>query len=369
MSKRDYYEVLGVARDAGPEEIKKAYRQLALQYHPDRNPGDSQAEDIFKEAAEAYEVLHDPDKRRLYDQYGFEGLQGAGFSGFGGFEDIFSSFGDLFEDFFGGTRRRRRSGPSRGRDLRYDLEIEFVEAAMGKEVELTIPRQENCVTCNGSGSESGERQTCSTCGGQGQIYQSRGFIRMATTCPTCGGQGQVVSDPCSKCGGRGTVEITRKVAVRIPAGVDTGSRLRLREEGEGGRMGGPPGDLFVVIHVRPHEHFERDGDHVISRVDVNMVQACLGDEIEVPTLYGSRSLKIPKGTNSGDILRFRDEGFPNLRGYGKGDHIMEVKVVTPTKLTKRQEELLREFDELEEEKRKKKSWTKRATEKVKEALG
>jgi molecular chaperone DnaJ len=368
MNKRDYYDVLGVDRNAGVDEIKKAYRQLALKFHPDRNPGDQEAEEHFKEAAEAYEALHDPDKRRIYDQYGHEGLRGTGFSGFGGFEDIFSNFGDLFEEFFGGTRQRQRNGPARGRDLRYDLEVEFLDAALGKKMELTIPREQDCDTCQGTGSETGERQTCPTCGGQGQVLQSRGFIRMATSCPTCEGRGQFISDPCSACRGRGRLEKERRVALTIPAGVDTGSRLRLRGEGESGRLGGPPGDLYVVIHVKAHEYFEREGDHVILRVPITMVDACLGAEIEVPTLKGARNLKIPKGINSGEILRFRNEGFPNLRGYGQGDQIMEVNVSTPTKLTRRQEELLREFAEIEDEKNSKKSWARRAKEKVKEAL-
>lgn len=371
MEKRDYYEILGIGRDADPDEIKKAYRTMALKYHPDRNPGDQEAEELFKEAAEAYEVLHDPQKKQIYDQYGHEGLQGTGFSGFGGFEDVFSSFGDLFEEFFGGSRRRRRSGPTRGRDLRFDLEIEFGEAAAVKEAELSIPREEDCPACQGSGSSTGTRQTCSTCGGQGQVHQTRGFFRMSTTCPTCGGQGRIVADPCEECVGRGRIQKEKVVSVRIPAGVDTGSRLRLRGEGEAGRLGGPPGDLYVVIHVKPHEFFEREGDHVICRIPVSMVDAALGAEIEAPTLDGSRTLKIPKGTNSGDVLRFRGEGFPNLRGYGSGDQIMEMQVLTPTKLTKRQEELLREFAELEKERNQKdkKSWTQRASEIVKEALG
>ena len=370
MDKKDYYEVLGVGRDSEPEDIKKAYRQLALKYHPDRNPGDKEAEESFKEAAEAYEVLHDPQKRRIYDQYGHEGLNRSGFSGFSGFEDVFSSFGDLFEEFFG-MGRRRRSGPAAGSDLRYDIEIDFVEAAFGKEVELSIPREENCEDCFGSGSVSGDRTTCQTCGGQGQVYQSRGFIRLATACPTCGGQGQVVTDPCPACDGRGRISREKLVAAKIPAGVNTGSRLRLRGEGEAGLRGGPRGDLYIVIHVRSHDFFEREGDHVICRIPITMVDATLGAEIEVPTLKGERTLTIPKGVNSGEVLRFRNEGFPNLRGYGQGDQLMEIVVKTPTDLTSRQEELLREFAEIDRE-QSQKSWTKKATEKVarkvKEAL-
>lgn len=369
MEKRDYYEILGVDRNAPEDEIKKAYRKLALKYHPDRNPGDKDAEDRFKEAAEAYEVLHDQDKRRIYDQYGHDGLNGAGFSGFGGFEDIFSSFGDLFEEFFGGARRRRHNGPQRGRDLRFDLEVEFKDAAFGKDTEITIPHEVNCEECNGTGSQSGQRQTCTQCNGHGQVYQTRGIFRMASTCPQCRGEGNTISDPCKNCGGVGRIEKEKTISLHIPPGVDTGSRLRLRSEGEGGRLGGPPGDLYVVIHVKPHTFFEREGDHVICRVTVSMVDATLGAEIDAPTLDGEKKLKIPKGTNTGDILRFRNAGFPNLRGYGRGDQIMEIKVVTPTNLSKKQEELLREFATIEEEKKNDKSWFQKATDKVKEALG
>ena len=361
--------MLGVDRSAGPDEIKKAYRKLAMENHPDRKPGDKDAEELFKEGAEAYEVLRDPEKRRIYDQYGHEGLSGTGFSGFGGFEDVFSSFGDLFEEFFGGGRRRRQqAGPARGRDLRYDIEIEFMEAAFGKDAELDIPREEDCQTCDGTGSADGTRQTCATCGGRGQVYQSRGFIQLATTCPTCGGAGRTVTNPCEECRGRGRVEKSKKVAVHIPAGVDTGSRLRLRGEGEPGRLGGPAGDLYVVIHVKDHELFHRDGDHVFFSLPISMVDAALGAEVEVPTLNGEKTLKIPKGVNTGELLRFRGEGFQNLRGYGHGDQVMEIKVITPSKLTKKQEALLREFAAIEKEKNQKKSWTQKATDLVKEAL-
>jgi molecular chaperone DnaJ len=342
-----------------------------MKYHPDRNPDNAEAENAFKEAAEAYEVLSDAEKRRTYDQYGHAGVQGAGFSGFSGFEDIFSSFGDIFGEFFGGGggRRQRRSGPTRGRDLRYDMEIDFLDAAFGKEIDLKIPREESCTACDGTGSTSRSFDVCAACGGQGQVYQSRGFIRMATTCPTCGGSGQTVKDPCEECRGRGRVVRERQISAKIPAGVDTGSRLRLRGEGEAGQLGGPPGDLYVVIIVRPHEFFEREGDHVFLRVPISMAEAALGAEIETPTLRGEKKLKIPKGISNGDVLRFRGEGFPNVQGYGKGDQIMEIMVQTPSNLTKRQEELLREFAELEKDKKSRKSWTKRAAEKVKEALG
>jgi len=368
VNKPDYYEVLGVARDADTEEIKKVYRKLALKYHPDRNPGDKEAEEKFKEAAEAYEVLHDPEKRQLYDQFGHEGLQGAGFQGFHGFEDIFSSFSDIFDDFFGTGRRRSRSWSVPGQDLRYDLEIDFEDVATGKEIELRIPRLEICSACEGSGARSGTRpQICPTCQGLGQVNQTRGFFRLSTTCPRCGGQGKVINDPCPECQGRGRVEQEKVVSLRIPPGVDTGSRLRLHGEGEAGGQGGPNGDLYVVIHVRPHEFFEREGDHIICRIPVSMADATLGAQIEVPTLNGNRKLAIPKGTQNGEVLSLKGAGFPSLRGRGRGDQIMEIKVLTPVDLTKRQEGLLKEFALLEQEK-KKRSWMDKAADKVKEAL-
>jgi len=368
VTKPDYYEVLGVDRNADNETIKKAYRKLALKYHPDRNQGDKEAEERFKEAAEAYEVLRDSEKRQIYDQFGHEGLQGTGFRGFHGFEDIFSSFSDIFDDFFGMGQRRSQSWSNPGRDLRYDLEIDFIEAATGKEVELHIPRLETCEACEGSGAQPGSGpQTCPSCQGRGQVYQTRGFFRLSTTCPNCGGQGRVITEPCPDCLGQGRVEREKMVSLRIPPGVDTGSRLRLRGEGEAGLQGGPRGDLYVVIHVRPHKFFEREGDHVFCRIPISMTDATLGTEIEVPTLNGDRKLVIPKGTQNGKILRFAGMGFPSLRGRGQGDQIMEIKVLTPTDLTKRQEELLKEFASLEAEK-KKKSWMHKAADKVKEAL-
>jgi len=370
VNNRDYYEILGVGREASEEEIKKAYRALALKYHPDRNPGDGEAEEIFKEAAEAYEVLHDEEKRQIYDRFGHEGLRGTGFSGFGGFEDIFSSFSDIFEDFFGGSRRRARNGPVQGRDLRYDLEIDFLEACRGKETELTIPRQETCEQCGGSGSAGDTPPSiCTTCGGQGQVYQSSGFFRVSTSCPQCGGRGRVITDPCPECHGQGRTEQTRVVSLRIPPGVDTGSRLRLRGEGEAGQRGGPRGNLYVVIHVRPHEFFEREGDHVFCRIPISMTDAVLGTRINVPTMEGERELSIPKGTQNAKIMKFKGAGFPNLQGFGRGDQIMEINIKVPTDLTPRQEELLKEFADLEKEKKVKgKSWLNKAADKVKEAL-
>jgi molecular chaperone DnaJ len=345
MIKRCYYEILEVSREADGETIKKAYRQQALRFHPDRNPDDAEAEERFKEAAEAYEVLRDPEKRQIYDRYGHEGLAGQGFSGFSNFEDIFSSFSSIFEDFFGfGGRRASAHEPARGADLRYDLSVTYEEAARGKESELTLTRNLTCEACDGTGAAPGARpETCPTCKGVGQVARHQGWFRLSTTCPNCGGAGQVISDPCPECRGQGLVERSRTVAVRIPAGVDHGSRLRLRGEGEGGLRGGPPGDLYVVIHLEPHHFFERNEQDVYCQVSVNMVQATLGDKIEVPTLKDKRQVSIPRGTQAGDIIRLRGEGFPHLRGMGRGDQLIQVQVMTPTDLTRRQEELLREF--------------------------
>ena len=262
MRKRDYYEVLGVSRDAGEEEIKSAYRKLALKYHPDRNPGDKKAEENFKEAAEAYEVLRDSEKRQIYDRFGHEGLEGRGFTGFSGFEDIFSSFGDIFEGFFGfGGKRGRGPRARQGRSLRYDMELTLEEAFSGKEEHIVFNRLDTCQTCNGSGLRPGsEPEICATCQGRGQVIRSQGFFQISSTCPACHGQGQIISDPCKDCGGDGTVSIERKISVRIPPGVDTGSQLRLSGEGEPGELGGPSGDLFVVIRVRQHDFFTREGD-------------------------------------------------------------------------------------------------------------
>lgn len=371
VAKRDYYNILGLDRNASAEEIKKAYRQSALKYHPDRNPGDKEAEENFKEAAEAYEVLHDQEKRQLYDQFGHEGLKGAGFQGFGGFEDIFSSFSDIFEDFFGSSRRRSRTGPVPGRDLRYDLEIDFLEAFTGITTDIEIPRMESCENCGGSGTQSAAGpEICPTCRGQGQVYQSKGFFQLSTTCPRCSGEGQIITNPCPVCRGEGRVRRQKKVLLRIPPGVDTGSRLRLRSEGEAGQRGGPSGDLYVVIHLKPHDFFEREDDHVFCRIQISMVDAVLGNEIEVPSLEGTRPLFIPKGTQTGKILRFKNAGFPSLKGRRAGDQVMEIHVQVPTDMTDRQIELLKEFAELEAKKRSKKhTWIDKAAEKVKEALG
>ncbi len=347
----DYYEVLGVTRAASENEIKKAYRKLAMKYHPDRNQDDAEAADKFKESTEAYEVLSDKQKRQIYDTYGHEGLKSSGYQGPGNFEDIFSSFGDIFGDLFGlGGRGRRRdpSAPIQGADLRYDLTLSFLDAVHGTSKEVEISKRETCWTCEGSGLRPGHRaQTCSTCNGRGQVVRSQGFFQISTTCPNCQGSGQVITDPCNDCDGAGLIEKKKKVSLKIPAGVDTGARMRLRGEGEGGRRGGPCGDLYVVIHVEAHEFFMREGDIIYCQLPVTIGQATLGATVEVPTVNGTKELTIPKGTQPGQTFTLRNEGIVNLRGSGKGDMVVEVKVVIPTRLSKEQEKLLREFDELQ----------------------
>ena len=348
-TKRDYYEILGIERGAGDNEIKAKYRKLALKYHPDRNPDNPEAEDRFKEASEAYEVLRDPEKRQIYDQFGHEGLQGTGFSGFGGFEDIFSSFGDIFDEFFGfGGGRRSGGRAQRGADLRYDLTISFMDAAFGLETEIEVKKLESCPTCEGSGCEPGTSpETCKACGGMGQIRRSQGFFTVRTTCPQCRGQGTSIPHPCEECRGTGQAERKKRVSVNMPAGVDTGTRLRLSGEGESGVRGGPPGDLYIFVRVEPHDFFRRENNDVVCEVNISFVQAALGDKVEVPTLESKKTLTIPKGTQSGEIFRFKGEGIPSLRNRRKGDQIVQVMVKTPTGLSKRQEKLLKEFAELE----------------------
>ena len=352
MEDKNYYKILGVARDATEDQIKKSYRKIAMQYHPDRNPGDKEGEEKFKMASEAYEVLRDPEKREIYDRYGIEGLKGTGFTGFRGFEDIFSAFGDIFEDFFGfGTTGRRRSRARPGADLRYDLKISFRDAAFGKETEIEIPKNVPCDVCNGSGANPGTYPTqCPSCKGTGQVTRSQGFFTISTTCGHCHGEGNIISHPCKECRGHGKIRKNKKIQIKIPPGIDTGSKLRIRAEGEEGERGGPAGDLFLFIYVEPDDFFSREGDDIVCQIPISFSQAALGTEIEVPTLDGERNLTIPKGIESGQILRIKGEGVAKIRGYGRGDQIVQVIVRTPKNLTRRQEEILSEFEELRKKK-------------------
>jgi len=349
MSKRDYYEILGVARTATDAEIKRAYRALAVQHHPDKNPGDPLAEENFKEAAEAYAVLSDAQKRSAYDRFGHQGV-GAGASGFNaGFsniDDIFDIFG--FGDMFG-QRGGRRTTVQRGSDLRYDLEISLEDAASGKDEKLRIPRLEKCQECDGSGAEKGTHaETCITCNGSGQTRYQQGFFSVMRSCANCQGQGKVIKTPCTKCRGAGRVEKEKTIEIKIPAGVETGSRLRVTGEGEAGVNGGPAGDLFIVIHVAENENFERQGANLYSAVPVTFAQAALGAEIIVKTLDGEEELKIPAGTQTGTVFRIKGHGMPNLGGRGKGDLFVAVTLVTPKTLTKEQRKLLEQLAEIED---------------------
>jgi molecular chaperone DnaJ len=350
VSKRDYYEVLGIERSATEAEIKSAYRKQAMKYHPDRNPGDHTAEERFKECAEAYAILADGEKRSLYDRFGHAGVSsaaaGAGFDPtvFTGFEDILGGLGDIFGfgDLFGGGRRR--GGPQRGADLRYDLEITFEESARGSETTIQIPRQESCETCHGSGAAPGSSPTvCSQCRGQGQVRFQQGFFTVARTCPQCRGAGKVTTTPCATCRGAGRVTKDRKIAVKIPAGIATGQQLRLQNEGEGGTAGGPPGHLYVVVHVQEHEFFRREGLNLFCEIPVNFTTLALGGEIQVPTLNGPEHVKVHEGTQTGTTLRLRGKGMPDVSGRGKGDLLATVQVQTPKKLTKEQRQLIEQL--------------------------
>lgn len=349
MAKRDYYEVLGVGKSVSQQEIKSAYRKIAVRDHPDKNPGDKEAEERFKEAAEAYAVLSDTDKRARYDRFGHQGVSGAGAGGFD--PTIFADFSDILGDLFGfgGAGRRGPSGMTRGADLRYDLTLTFEEAAFGTETTLRIPRLESCPKCSGSGSANGAPPVvCQACGGRGQVRFTQGFFTVARTCPQCQGEGRVISDPCTECRGEGRVEEERSITVKIPAGVDTGARLRLAGEGEHGRRGGPPGDLYVVLQVRPHKQFRRDGSTVLSRATISYPQAVLGSSIEVDTLHGKSTLDIPAGTQHGRDFRLRGQGIPRLDGAGKGDHVVsiEVEVPQPRDLSPEELQILRRLAEL-----------------------
>ncbi len=362
MTKRDYYEILGLSRSASADEIKKAYRKLAMKYHPDRNPGDDDAEARFKEASEAYEVLHDAEKKRLYDQYGHDGLQGSGFQGFSGSEDIFNSFSDLFGEMFGfssgrGSGRRR---PVRGADLKYTTEITLEEANSGTEIAVEIPKTIKCDHCDGSGAEPGTSpKQCDECQGRGQVYRSQGFFTVSTTCPSCRGEGQIITNPCKECRGRGTTTQTKTLQVKIPAGVDNGATMRVSGEGELGQLGGPPGDLYVIIEVKAHEIFERQGDHLIIEMPISYTQAALGTTISVPTLDGESELEIKPGTQPGSVYTIRDKGIKHLRGSGHGNLRVTIDVIIPQKLSSEQRSLLEKLAEIEGDEIRKPSKKKR----------
>ena len=358
MAKRDYYDVLGVSKAASAEEIKKAYRQKAKELHPDRNSDNPNAESQFKEANEAYEVLKDADKKAAYDRFGhaaFEGgMGGGGRGGMGGGGDFASAFSDVFDDLFGdmmGGRGGRGQRATRGSDLRYNLRVTLEEAYAGLQKTINVPTAVTCDTCQGSGSEGGaEPQTCPTCSGMGKVRAQQGFFTVERTCPTCGGMGQIIKNPCKSCGGAGRVERERALSVNIPAGVETGTRIRLAGEGEAGLRGGPPGDLYIFIEVAEHALFQREATELYCRVPVSLSSAALGGDIEVPTIDGGRSrVKIPAGSQSGRQMRLRGKGMPALRGGGTGDMYIELSVETPVNLTSRQKELLREFEKLSED--------------------
>ncbi len=351
VTRRDYYEVLGVSKEATDQQIKSAYRKLALQHHPDRNPGDNEAEERFKEAAEAYAVLADAEKRQLYDRFGHAGVSGAG-AGAGGFDptvfadfsDIFAGLGDVFGfgDIFGA--RRRRGGPQRGADLRYDLEISFEESARGVEETIQIPREESCETCSGSGASPGtSAETCSQCRGTGQLRYQQGFLTVARPCSNCRGTGKTIAKPCAACRGAGRIGKERKITVKIPAGIATGQRLRLYGEGEHGSAGGPPGDLYVVVHVQEHSFFHREDDDLYCELPMSFPTLALGGTVKVPTLDGREELHVPAGTQPGTRFKVRNKGMPNVSGRGHGDLFVVARVAVPKKLNKEQRQLLEEL--------------------------
>jgi len=370
--KRDYYEVLGVAKTADAKEIKKAYRKLALEFHPDRNPDDKAAEASFKEAAEAYEVLSNDEKKELYDRFGHAGLNRAGHQGFSGVDDIFSAFGDMFSDLFGfggGGGRRGQSGPRRGGDVRYDLAITLEEALSGATKDIRLQRAEPCDTCDGSGGKPGTKPVaCRTCGGRGEVIQQQAFLQIRTTCPTCRGQGKRYEEACESCRGRRTLVREKKLTVSIPKGVSTGQRLRLQAEGEPGLQGGPPGDLYVFLGVEDHATFERHGDDLARRLEVSFAAAAMGADVVVDTLDGTADLEIPPGSQTGDLLRLNGQGMPSLRTGRRGDLLVQVWLKTPTKLTDRQKELLREFAAIEGQQVKdgKEAWGKKLFNKLRD---
>lgn len=349
MQKRDYYEILGVRKDSSEQEIKSAYRKLAIQHHPDKNAGDKEAEEKFKEGAEAYSVLSDPDQRARYDRFGHAGVNSSA-GGFQGFDpDVFSDFSDILGDFFGfgdvsGGSRRQPNQPRRGADLRYDLEINFMEAVAGVKTKIKIPRQETCQSCRGTGADPKEGlSTCTACQGQGSVRYQQGFFTIRRTCSTCQGQGQLIKKACSQCRGQGQVRNEKVLEIKIPAGVDQGSRLRIMGEGEGGPKGGPSGDLYVVLSVEEHPFFQRQDNNIYCEIPISFSQAALGGETTVPTLEKPQKIKIPAGTQSDTVFRLKGRGIVSLNGYGKGDQLVRVKVATPKKLTKEQKELFEQL--------------------------
>lgn len=348
---RDFYEILGIEKAADADSIKKAYRKLAMQFHPDKNPGNPEAEDKFKEAASAYEILSNPEKRAQYDRFGHAAFQNGrgGAGGFSDVEDIFSNFGDIFGDIFGGgggRSSRSRNQARRGADLRYLTEITLKEVIEGVERDIEFDTEESCGTCKGTGAEKGAKpEACATCGGHGQVRVSQGFFQMQTTCPTCKGQGTVIKNPCKACHGAGRQKQHRKIRMTVPPGVDTGTRLRVSNEGEGGYLGGPAGDLFIEIRVQEHPHFEREGEHLFTQVEVPYLQLLLGGEIEIPTVTGTQILKVPQGTKVGKTLKLQGEGVPSLRGSRRGDLQVLIGVKFPEKLSKKEEELLKQVAE------------------------
>ncbi|MDB6032684.1 MAG: dnaJ [Verrucomicrobiales bacterium] len=356
MAKRDYYEILLVERTATDEEIKKSYRKLAIKFHPDKNPGDKEAEEKFKELSEAYEVLSDAQKRAAYDQYGHGAFdpRARARSGGGGFHDPFDIFreafgsgGNIFDEFFGGAQRADPNGPQRGSDLRYDMQITFEDAVLGTEKEITINKLDQCEQCHGSGREADSKvKTCPTCQGRGQVVTARGIFSIAQTCSRCAGTGRIIENPCKVCRGAGRRERSTKITLRIPAGVDTGARLRSTGNGEAGVRGGPPGDLYVVLHAKPNEIFQREGDDLICEVPISFVQAALGSDIEVPTLKARETIKIHPGTQTGTVFRLKGKGVKNVQGYGHGDLHVRVVVEVPSKLNPAQKAKLQEFAEL-----------------------
>ncbi|WP_322403053.1 molecular chaperone DnaJ [Massilia luteola] len=353
MAKRDFYEILGVAKSASEDEIKKAYRKLAMKYHPDRNPDNKEAEEKFKEVKEAYEMLTNPEKREAYDRYGHAGVDpnggmGGGF-GAGGFGD---AFGDIFGDIFGGGARGRSAGPQvyRGADLRYNLEISLEQAAAGFDTTIRVPSWDKCDTCHGSGAKPGTSPvTCSTCHGHGQVRMQQGFFSIQQTCPKCHGSGKIIPEPCASCGGAGRIKRNKTLEVKIPAGIDSGMRIRSTGNGEPGTNGGPPGDLYVEIHIKPHTVFQREGDDLHCEMPISFSKAALGGEIEVPTLAGKVSFTIPEGTQTGKTFRLKGKGIKGVRSGYSGDLFCHVVVETPVKLTDKQKDLLREFDRLTNE--------------------